>query len=71
MINITCDPMYEQCENKKSDEKEGHLAFIVLFHFCYAILFFSLIFQLKKFKPHYSEKYLYVAEVSGTSLQVV
>lgn len=68
---ITCGPMYEWCENKNSDEKKGQLTFTVLFHFCYAILVFSLIFQLKKFKPCYSEKCLYVAEVSGAGLQVV
>lgn len=51
-----CDPMYEQCE-KSSAEKKGQITFTVLFHFYYAILAFSVNFQLKKFKPYYSEKY--------------
>lgn len=59
--------MYEQCE-KSSDEKKGQITFTVLFHFYYAILAFSVAFQLKKFKPHYSEKYLYV---TGTNLKVL
>lgn len=59
--------MYEQRE-KSSDEKKGQITFTVLFYFYYVILAFSVVFQLKKFKPHFSEKYLYVTR---TNLQVL
>lgn len=68
---LMCDAWYEQCEDKNSDEKKDQLTFTVLFHFCYAILFFNFILQFKKFKPDCSEKYLHVSEVSGANLQVV